>query len=179
MHIVSRDIVRALDAFSNETRLLIVDELYINGELSFTSLLKKLGIEKATLTFHLKKLTAAGILEHFYRHTLGDDKYSYYGLTTFGKRIFLKITDALIPKPVIRIEKPNSIADFYGELIKDTETELDLPEMPSGSTAYTITLDTRGDTIVASCDKDVKIRIFKGSFVSDEFKTGTDEKAVS
>lgn len=66
-------------------------------ELSFSDMRKELGLTKLTLNYHLKNLYSAGLTDHYFRHEFGNQKYSYYSITSLGKRILSNLVKALVP----------------------------------------------------------------------------------
>jgi len=143
MQSIPREIVRALDAISNEVRLRIIKELYTGDELTFSELHNRLGIEKASLNFHLKKLTASGIAEHFYKHVFGDDRYSYYSLTEFGRRLIDGVMGSLVPHPPLMIGTPEVTSDNHVAVIENRETKLDLPTTTTAASEVSIEIFSR------------------------------------
>ncbi|MFC1786754.1 winged helix-turn-helix domain-containing protein [Halobacteriota archaeon] len=82
---IPEEIKLAISAIDNDVRQAIVVSLSKHNELSFTELLNKLKIEKGSLSNHLKKLMKGSLVEHYFRHEFNEDKYSYYGITSFGE----------------------------------------------------------------------------------------------
>ncbi len=58
---------------------------------------KEFRIEKLTLNFHLKKLFSSALVDHYYKHELGNQKYSFYCITPLGSRALANLNNALIP----------------------------------------------------------------------------------
>jgi hypothetical protein len=79
------EIKKAVRAFGHDIRCAIVVDLTRKGELTFTQLKENLDIDTGLLNNHLKILMDSAIVEHYYKHELGNEQYSYYGLTLFGK----------------------------------------------------------------------------------------------
>jgi len=90
----TRQIITALD---NSIRQAILVLLTQKTEIPFTDLQKELQTEKLTLNFHLKKLFAAALIDHYYKHEVGNQKYSYYALTPLGRRVLTNLNAALTP----------------------------------------------------------------------------------
>ena len=87
-------IIAALD---NPIRQAILVLLSKRSELSFSEIQNELGIEKLTLNFHLKKLFSGALIDHYFKHELGNQKYSFYSITPLGNRILNSLNNALIP----------------------------------------------------------------------------------
>jgi predicted ArsR family transcriptional regulator len=90
----TRLIISALDNPIRQAILMLLTE---NKELTFTDMQKELNLEKLTLNFHLKKLFAAALIDHYYKHEVGNPKYSYYAVTPLGRRILTNLNNALTP----------------------------------------------------------------------------------
>src|SRR3989304_4370316 len=90
----TRLIIAALD---NPIRQAILMLLYKRAELSFSDMQKELGLAKLTLNFHLKKLFSSALVDHYYKHEFGNQKYSFYVITPLGNRILTSLSKALIP----------------------------------------------------------------------------------
>jgi len=98
---------RAISGFDNDIRLGIFLALRKHGELSFSDLSERLGMkmDKAKLDFHLGKLTESALIEHRYRHQLGNEKFSFYAATKFGETLWTSIASSLRPpSPVLHME---------------------------------------------------------------------------
>lgn len=86
---------KAVKALGNDIRYAIIVDLIHKGELTFTQLMNDLEIEPGLLSNHLKILMDGAIVEHYYRHKLFKEQYSYYGLTLFGKDFIRGILEPL------------------------------------------------------------------------------------
>lgn len=89
------EIKKAVKAFGHDIRCAIVVDLIQKGELTFTQLKNDLNIDSGLLNNHLGILMDGAIVEHYYRHELGNEQYSYYGLTLFGKDFLQGILEPL------------------------------------------------------------------------------------
>lgn len=96
----TRLIIAALD---NPVRQAILALLKEKKELSFSDMQKEFGIEKLTLNFHLKKLFSSALIDHYYKHEIGKQKYSFYSITPLGRRVLNSLINALVP-PVAQEE---------------------------------------------------------------------------
>lgn len=66
-------------------------------ELSFSELAEKINMEKgkAKMDFHLSKLVEGALVEHVFRHQIGNEKFSFYRTTNFGKNVWNNIANSL------------------------------------------------------------------------------------
>ncbi len=90
----TRLIVASLDNPIREAILVLLNK---NAELSFSSIKKELGLDKLTLNYHLKNLYSAALIDHYFRHEFGNQEYSYYSMTSLGRRVLKNLTKVLIP----------------------------------------------------------------------------------
>jgi len=100
---IPEELRRAIRGLDSDYRAAIFVALYKHGESSFSELKRKLEINKAMLNYHLGKLTASGLVEHYYRHELGADEYSFYSVTQFGQNFLETLGRFLRPEPIYRI----------------------------------------------------------------------------
>lgn len=92
-------IIAALD---NPIRQAILVLLSKRGQLTFSDFQKELDIDKLKLNFHLKKLFSSALIDHYYKHELGNQKYSFYSITSLGRRVLTNLNSAIIPPPPVR-----------------------------------------------------------------------------
>ena len=90
----TRLVIAALDNPIRQAILVLLSE---GKELSFSEMQKKFSIEKLALNFHLKKLFSSALIDHYYKHELGNQKYSFYTITPLGSRVLASLNNALIP----------------------------------------------------------------------------------
>jgi DNA-binding transcriptional ArsR family regulator len=88
-----------LASLDNSVRQAILVLLNKRGELSFSDIQKELGLNKLTLNFHLKKLFSSALVDHYFKHEFGVQRYSYYSVTSLGNRVLSNLNKALIPPP--------------------------------------------------------------------------------
>lgn len=98
------EIKKAVKSFGNDVRCAIVVDLIGKDELTFTQLKDDLDIEPALLSNHLKILMDGAIVQHYYKHEFGNEQYSYYGLTLFGKDFLRGILE-----PLRAIQQPGKL----------------------------------------------------------------------
>jgi len=128
---IPAEIRRALDGLYNDTRLGIFLAIMKHGELSFSEIGSKVGMQKdkSKLAFHLNKLTENALVEHFYRHQIGNEKFSFYTVTDFGKAFWNGMISSLRPTPqLIKMEESS------GKYI----TQLHVPTALANSENYLI-----------------------------------------
>jgi DNA-binding transcriptional ArsR family regulator len=88
----------ALRGLGNETSLAVFLALREKREISFSALKKRVGLEGSALTYQLGRLMESALVEHYYRHELGNERYSFYAVTEFGNRIYDAMLNALSPE---------------------------------------------------------------------------------
>ncbi|MGQ9641925.1 MAG: winged helix-turn-helix domain-containing protein [Candidatus Bathycorpusculaceae bacterium] len=112
---ITNEIRIILESLDNPVRQAILMLLSKKGELSFSDLQKELGLRKLTLNFHLKKLFASALVDHYYKHELGNQKYSYYSVTPLGGRVLLNLSRSLIPPlPFEKMRASQIFTERYG-----------------------------------------------------------------
>ena len=94
---IPEDVVQTIAALDDIIRQAILVLLTKHDELTFTEIQKELGLGKLVLNYHLKILFSAGLTDHYFKRELGNPKYSYYSITTLGKRVLTKLVEALTP----------------------------------------------------------------------------------
>ena len=75
----------ALRALANPHRLKII-EMLSGSDKAFTEIQRAVGLEKGSLTYHMKDLVKAGLVANIYERKVESNPrvYSYYALTSFG-----------------------------------------------------------------------------------------------
>jgi len=96
---IPEEIRRAIRGLDSDYRAGIFVALHKYGELSFSDLRKKLEIDKAMLNYHLGKLIESALIQHYYKHELGTEKYSFYNITPFGQDFVEILSHFLRPQP--------------------------------------------------------------------------------
>lgn len=89
------EIKKAVKGFGHDIRCAIIVDLARKGELTFTQLKEDLDIDTGLLNNHLKTLMDGALVEHYYKHELGNEQYSYYSLTLFGKDFLRGVLEPL------------------------------------------------------------------------------------
>ena len=94
---IPEEVRTTIASLDNEIRQAILVLLNSNVELSFTDIQKELKLEKIKLNFHLKNLFSSALIDHYYRHEVGNQKYSYYSISQLGRRVLTYLIQAFIP----------------------------------------------------------------------------------
>ena len=95
-----------LKAIADETRLKILETLDDADSKTFIELKSKFGLLDATLSRHLKALKSTGLVSHIYernRNQRNPRSYSYYEITTFGRRMLKTIRNTLSREEIKRL----------------------------------------------------------------------------
>lgn len=79
------EIKEAVSALNHDIRWRIVELIQEEETLAYTELLKKLNIQKGSLSHHLNRLMEAGILDNYAKEEFGGPYSSYYKLSRFGE----------------------------------------------------------------------------------------------
>lgn len=118
---IPKELRRAIGGFDNDIRLGVFLALMKHGELSFSELSEKLGMrkDKAKLIFHLGKLTESALVKHYYRHQLGNERYSFYSHTKLGENLWKNIVDSLRPPPPV-MNMEESSGKYITKALKGT-----------------------------------------------------------
>ncbi len=121
---IPQDAIRIIASLDDPIRIAILVLLNKNNELSFSDIKRELGLTKLTLNYHLKNLYSAGLTDHYFRHELGNQKYSYYSITDLGKRVLSSLVEALIPPIPSRNMKTDEASGKYESVQKAIGTRL-------------------------------------------------------
>ncbi len=80
------EISRALDALGQEKRREIIRLISNKKRIFFSELVENTKLTSSTISFHLKELMKASLINNYYTKPENPGgKYSYYKLTEFGK----------------------------------------------------------------------------------------------
>lgn len=122
---------RAVEGLNNKYRQEILLALNEVEKLSFSEIRERVGISRPLLANHLKKLSKTFLIEHFYEHEIGNEKFSYYRISSFGKALlenmigtlyFMRIKEKIFF--VGMIEREATAAVFRSSLKPNTEIQL-------------------------------------------------------
>src|SRR4030043_595592 len=119
---IPQDATRIIASLDDPIRIAILVLLNKNNELSFSDIKKELGLTKLTLNYHLKNLYSTGLTDHYFRHELGNQKYSYYSITDLGKRVLSSLVKALIPPVPSKNMKVSEASEKYKSVPKTIDT---------------------------------------------------------
>lgn len=117
---IPQELKKAIGGLDDDTRLYLFLTLKRDKELSFSDLSEKVNMknEKAKMLFHLKKLTESALVEHKYKHQIGNEKYSFYAITKFGENLWNSIVASLRPPFPIQSMSDTSNT-FQNEIITE------------------------------------------------------------
>jgi len=77
----------AINGLNNAKRQKIIMKLYSVQKMSFSEIREITGINDSLLSNHLRKLKDSMLIEQFYEHLVGQENYSFYKITKYGKKI--------------------------------------------------------------------------------------------
>jgi len=90
----------AIKGLNNEIRQKILLSLNEAESLSFSKLNDIIKANKALVASHLKVLTKTLLVEHFFEHEIGNEHFSYYRVSSFGKALLNNLMGTLIPQQI-------------------------------------------------------------------------------
>ncbi len=106
---VPDEVVKIITALNDPVRRAVLILLNKQSEVSFSDIQRELDVNKLTLNYHLKNLYSVGLVDHYFRHELGNQKYSYYTMTSLGKRVLNNIVEMLIPPLMYSARKEQKV----------------------------------------------------------------------
>jgi len=89
-----KDLQAILKGLNHPNRQAILVELKENPRLSFSEIESRTNIESSLLSSHLNNLIENLLVERYYDHFTAQKTYSYYELSTIGKRIITSLEAA-------------------------------------------------------------------------------------
>ena len=98
-NLFSYELKLAINGLNNKKRQTIISILGKHDKLSFSEIVKLTEIEKSLLTHHLKTLQKSLLITHFYEHTIGNDNFSFYELSAFGRILINALFNVMNPIP--------------------------------------------------------------------------------
>jgi len=113
---IPAELRRAISSLANDSRAAIFVVLIKNGEMTFSDLYKTLGIDKAKLNFHLKKLAQSALVKHYFKHEFGKEEYSYYAVTDFGLSFLNNLNESLRPEHPLEKVMQVRFPDIFNRL---------------------------------------------------------------
>jgi predicted transcriptional regulator len=81
------ELSKAVEGLDNEYRQRILLILNEEEKLSFSEISERINISRPLLANHLKKLSRTLLIDHFYEHAVGNEEFSYYKISSFGKAL--------------------------------------------------------------------------------------------
>ena len=98
-----KELASAIKGLNNENRRTVLFILYYAPKMAFSEILKETRLSDSLLSSHLRTLQDSYLIEQFYEHEMGNEKYSFYTLTKFGRNI---LTNLLSTYYLIEEEAP-------------------------------------------------------------------------
>jgi DNA-binding HxlR family transcriptional regulator len=89
------ELCKAIEGLNNRYRQNILLILNKSDKMSFSEIKKEIPISRPLLANHLKTLSRTLLIDHFFEHELGNDKFSYYRMSPFGKVLLENIMGTL------------------------------------------------------------------------------------
>jgi len=86
----------AIKGLDSEHRQRILLSLIEKEKLSFSEISNRANINRSLLANHLKILSKTLLIEHYYEHEIGNERYSYYRISPFGKALLGNMLGTLI-----------------------------------------------------------------------------------
>jgi len=86
---------KAVEGLNNKYRQEILLTLTEVEKLSFSEIRERVGISRPLLANHLKKLSKTLLIEHFYEHEVGNERFSYYKISPFGRALLENMVGTL------------------------------------------------------------------------------------
>ncbi len=126
---------RAVAAIDSDLRWKIVELLLSYKELSYTELLKKVGIPKGRLNYHLNQLKKGAILDNYAREDFETLYDSYYSISRFGHQFFQLLKRSMEPPTPHKVPIPSNASQVDWIAFFDTHPR---PEDEMVVSGYTI-----------------------------------------
>jgi len=135
----AKPIVNAIDSLASSNRRQILIELEASP-LSYTELKEKTNLVKGTLNYHLKRLTAAGMVRNFLLNEEKTSYISYYEVSALGRRVIEGIFSAYKPPTPkkIRIYGSSSFGIEITDGVSSEEGEVTLDAASASQTEEVI-----------------------------------------
>lgn len=91
--IVPREMISILGSLNSNLDWAIMSALE-DRESTFSQIKESLRTKNnKLLTYHLKKLSINGLIQHYYKYSGPKQNYSYYSITNLGKKLVRNIND--------------------------------------------------------------------------------------
>ena len=98
-----KELASAIRGLDNENRRAILFSLYYAPKMAFSEILQETRMGDSLLSSHLRTLQDSYLVEQFYEHEMGNEKYSFYAITKFGRNI---LTSLLSTYYIVEYEGP-------------------------------------------------------------------------
>ena len=98
-----KELASAIRGLGNENRRAILFSLYYAPKMAFSEILQETRMGDSLLSSHLRTLQDSYLVEQFYEHEMGNEKYSFYAITKFGRNI---LTSLLSTYYIVEYEGP-------------------------------------------------------------------------
>ncbi len=109
-------VAKAFATLSDITSRIIVNKLE-NDNLSFTELQKSTRLDKNSLYYKIKKLIKSGIIVNYYQKREDTSEYSFYKITSFGKKILDQLDISVVKKrPIVTTDKKSEFYNFKEDI---------------------------------------------------------------
>lgn len=89
------EIQLAIKGLNNKNRQKILTILRKHEKISFSEISRETSIGRSLLASHLNTLIDCLMVDHFFEHEIGVESYSFYKITSFGRRIVEHLLNAL------------------------------------------------------------------------------------
>ena len=132
----------AIDGLNNPNRQKILLILENEDKLSFSEIERKSELDKALLASHLRKLIRTLLIEHFYEHEVGNDRFSYYRISSLGKLLLQNILKTVLEETKGESER---VVNHWITLNNEPSSVPLLALEPNSKNAAT---KTSGDTVI-------------------------------
>jgi predicted transcriptional regulator len=159
------------EGMDNAHRQRIICLLRDREKLSFSEIASATGITSQLLATHVKKLMESLLIEHYYEHEVGEERYSYYAISLFGKALLENMLAPLrehagendrrtepLAKTVHEVPLPtlkSPEAEPYLEVLKAIGERVDKPTQIMFKTA--LSWNTLEDALSTLCDRELVV----------------------
>ncbi len=89
-----------LKALGNETRMAIISFLYEEEPTTFVEIMKGLGLKSNKLSYHLRILSQAGLIDRYYTREGGRERITYT-LSDLGRHVYESAPVIFIPREAL------------------------------------------------------------------------------
>lgn len=86
-----QELASAIKGLDNDNRRTILLSLYYTSKMKFSEILEETRLGESLLSSNLRTLQDSFLVERFYEHEIGNEEYSFYALTKFGRNIMTSL----------------------------------------------------------------------------------------